>query len=194
MCPAEAIDFPEKHCGDWYLSDTRFGTMVHAQLLPGEENSGRLVALLRQKAIEIAEQKDHALILADGPPGIGCPVISSLSGTGVAVIVTEPTPSGIHDLKRVAELCAHFSIPAGVIVNKFDLHLNKSRQIESYCDENGIRFIGTLPHDPVAVSAMVNGVAVTEFSKTGLADDLRQAWARVAELAGAQAVGAAIGR
>ena len=122
FCPAQTIRFPERHCGRWFISRTRFGPLVHAQLFPGAENSGRLVALLRQKARELAAQTGRALILSDGSPGIGCPVISSLTGTDAAVLVTEPTPSGLHDLQRVADLCRHFTIPIGVIVNKADLN------------------------------------------------------------------------
>ena len=110
FCPEKAIDFPQKHCGHWYLSSTRFGPMVHAQLFPGAANSGRLVMVLKQQARELVKSFGKDLILCDGAPGIGCPVISSLSGTNLAVAVTEPTPSGRHDLERVADLCSHFQV------------------------------------------------------------------------------------
>ena len=113
FCPDEAIGFPEKHCGQWYVSATRFGPLVHAQLFPGEENSGRLVMVLKQQARELAKARGADLVLCDGAPGIGCPVISSLSGAHLAVAVTEPTPSGRHDLERVAELCRHFQTCPG---------------------------------------------------------------------------------
>ena len=176
FCPEEAIDFPLKHCGNWYTSDTRFGPMVHAQLFPGEENSGLLVASLRREAKELAEKENRSLILSDGPPGIGCPVISSLSGAGVAVIVTEPTPSGLHDLQRVSELCRHFGVTAGVIINKFDLNESLSSRIEEQCREDGIRFIARLPHDPEVVKALVNRQAVTEVPGISLGDSIRTAW------------------
>jgi MinD superfamily P-loop ATPase len=184
FCPEEAIAFPEKHCGDWYLSDTRFGPLVHAQLFPAEENSGRLVALLKKEAKTLAEEKGAPLILSDGPPGIGCPVISALSGADLAVIVTEPTPSGIHDLKRILELCEHFNIPAAVIINKADLNPGQARAIEGYCLENSRRVIAKLPHDKVMTEAMVQGKTVTEFQACELSDALKSAWNEIVQLAG----------
>jgi MinD superfamily P-loop ATPase len=179
FCPDEAIEFPEKHCGQWFMSTTRFGPMVHARLFPGEENSGRLVALLKQQAKELAEQQGLDLILSDGAPGIGCPVISSLSGTHLAVLVTEPTPSGRHDLKRVAALCEHFRIPTSVIVNKFDLNLDETAAIEAYCREKNYPIIGRLPHDPVITEAMVRKRAVTELQDTELGTRIKQAWQEI---------------
>ena len=183
FCPEEAIDFPEKHCGQWCVSTTRFGPMVHARLFPGEENSGRLVFLLKQQAKELAEQQGLDLILSDGAPGIGCPVISSLSGTHLAVLVTEPTPSGRHDLKRVAELCEHFKIPTAIIINKFDLNLDETLAIETYCREKNYPVIARLPHDLVITEAMVQGLAVTEFEETSsLGKGIRQAWQEIEKL------------
>ena len=180
FCPAQAIGFTPRHCGDWYRSQTRFGPMIHAQLFPAEENSGRLVALLRQKAKEKAEAEGLALILSDGPPGIGCPVISSLSGAAKAVIVTEPTPSGLHDLERIIDLCAHFKIPAGVILNKCDIHAEQASAIEAYCQKNGLSLLGRLPHDPVMTEAMVAGQVVTEYApENPLAETVKTIWSRV---------------
>ena len=177
FCPAQAIDFTPRHCGDWYVSETRFGPMIHAQLFPAEENSGRLVALLRQQAKKMAEAKGLDLILSDGPPGIGCPVISSLSGAALAVIVTEPTPSGLHDLERIVELCGHFKIPAGVIINKCDLHVGQAGAIEDHCGKHGLALLGKLPHDPAMTEAMVAGQVVTEFSEaTALASEIKRIW------------------
>lgn len=180
FCPADAIDFTPRHCGDWYRSDTRFGPMIHAQLFPGEENSGRLVALLRQKAKIMSEQDGLDLILSDGPPGIGCPVISSLSGAAMAVIVTEPTPSGLHDLERIVELCAFFKIPTGVIVNKFDLHTKRTGMIEDFCTKNGLAMLGKLPHDQVMTEAMVAAKTVTEYAPdSALAGEIRRIWQNI---------------
>ncbi len=176
FCPADAIDFVERHCGRWYSSTTRFGPMIHAQLFAGEENSGRLVALLRQTAREISKQNGYRLILSDGPPGIGCPVISSLSGASLAVIVTEPTPSGRHDLERVIELCSHFSVPAGVILNKCDLNETESAAIENFCAENGLPLIGRLPHDPVITHAMINAQTITEYENGAFANRVVDIW------------------
>jgi MinD superfamily P-loop ATPase len=130
---------------------------VHAQLYPGEENSGKLVALLRRESKTLAQERGATLILSDGPPGIGCPVISAFSGIDQALVVTEPTPSGFHDLGRVVELCTHFRVPAAVIVNKCDLNKNLSRDIQVYCSENGLPVLAELPHDPDFVHAMVRG-------------------------------------
>ena len=179
FCPAGAIDFPDRECGQWFCSDTRFGPMIHAQLYPGEENSGLLVSLLRKKAKEMADQKGLALILSDGTPGIGCPVIASLSGVTLAVIVTEPTPSGRHDLERVADLCAHFNIPAGIIINKCDLNEKESTAIETYCAAKGLTFFGKLPHDPTITRAMISGQAITEFTQNGFTKTLTDIWNRI---------------
>ena len=185
-CPEGAISFPEKHCGEWYISDTRFGPLVHAQLFPAEENSGRLVALLKKEAKALAKEKGASLILSDGPPGIGCPVISAMSGANLAVIVTEPTPSGVHDLKRVLALCEHFSVPAAVIINKADLNPDQARAIETYCREKDYRVISRLPHDAIITEAMVNGKAVTEYRDCELSEKLKTAWKDIGILAGLQ--------
>lgn len=183
LCPNGAIDFPERTCGNWYISDTRFGPMVHAQLYPGEENSGLLVSLLRKKAREIAEEKQIRTILADGTPGIGCPVIASLSGTSLAVIVTEPTPSGRHDLDRITDLCEHFKIPTAVIVNKYDLNTVQTEDIEADCRRKNIIVLGRIPHDDDITHAMVAGKTITEFSSNGIADDIKNIWKRIESLA-----------
>ena len=181
LCPENAIDFPERYCGDWYISRTRMGGMVHAQLFPGQENSGRLVALLRQKARELTKEQGQELILCDGPPGIGCPVISSLSGTDYAVLVTEPTPSGVHDLERVLELCHHFKVPAGVIINKFDLSLDKSRSIEKLAEEQDLAILGKIPFSEEFTQAMLQAKAVTELEPGAVSRELEQAWQKILE-------------
>ena len=183
FCPAAAIRFPERHCGHWFISTTRFGTMVHAQLFPGSENSGKLVMLLKQQAQKLAAEQGAEFILADGAPGIGCPVISSLSGAQLAVVVTEPTPSGRHDLARVVELCRHFQIPAAVILNKFDLHHGEAERLESFCQNQGLPLIARLPHDPVVTEAMVQGLVVTEMPGAPFGRLLAAAWEQIVALA-----------
>ena len=178
-CPQTAIDFLPRHCGDWYVSDTRLGPMVHAQLFPAEENSGRLVARLRQEARELARQTRRDLILADGPPGIACPVISSLSGVDLAVVVTEPTPSGRHDLERIANLTAHFKITTLVIINKCDLNPAQMAAIETDCRRHGLTVIAALPHDPAVTAAMLAGQTVTEYAANGFSLHLQNAWAAI---------------
>ena len=184
FCPVAAIRFPEKHCGQWYVSATRFGPLVHAQLFPGAENSGRLVMVLKQQARELAKARGVDLVLCDGAPGIGCPVISSLSGAHLAVAVTEPTPSGRHDLERVSELCRHFQTSLAVIINKHDLNPDETGRIEAFCHKQGYPVIGRLPHDPLVTQAMVQGKVVTELPETDFSRELRQVWSRIESLAG----------
>jgi len=138
FCPEKAIDFPVKTCGQWFRSDTRFGPMIHARLGIAEENSGKLVTLVRQKARTLAEERGLNLLLTDGPPGVGCPVIASIGGASVLLIVTEPSVSGRHDMERVTQLAAHFKVPAMVCVNKFDLNLDETRTIEAYAAQKGL--------------------------------------------------------
>ena len=184
FCPAEAIGFPEKHCGQWYVSSTRFGPLVHAQLFPGAENSGRLVMVLKQQARELAKARGADLVLCDGAPGIGCPVISSLSGAHLAVAVTEPTPSGRHDLERVADLCGHFQTALGVIINKYDLNPEETSRIAAFCRDGSFPVLARLPHDLLVTKAMIRGLVVTELSETAFSRELRRAWTRIEELAG----------
>ncbi len=182
FCPEDAVEFRLKHCGHRYVSSTRFGPFVHAQLFPGEPNSGRLVMVLKQTARELAKLHDSDLILCDGAPGIGCPVISSLSGANLAVAVTEPTPSGRHDLERVAELCDHFQICFAVIINKYDLNREEVDGIEDFCRRKGYPVIAKLPHDRIVTDAMVRGLVVTEMPETGFGVEVRNAWVRIREL------------
>lgn len=183
LCPEGAIDFIPKQCGEWYQSGTRFGPMVHAQLFPAEENSGLLVSLLRRKAKEMAAQNSCELILSDGPPGIGCPVISALSGQDLAVIVTEPTPSGRHDLERIMTLCRHFSMPVAVIINKWDLSPAVSAETEAFCKQQNTPVVARLPHDPAFTHAMVAKKAITEFADNGTSDLLKAAWQEILSIA-----------
>ena len=183
FCPVEAVRFELKYCGQWYISSTRFGPLVHAQLIPGGENSGRLVMVLKQQARELARACGLDLVLCDGAPGIGCPVISSLSGTHLAVAVTEPTPSGRHDLERVADLCRHFQVACAVIINKHDLNLDETARIEAFCRGKSYPVLARLPHDPIVTRAMIQGLVVTELPETDFSQELRHAWARVEELA-----------
>lgn len=142
LCPAEAIDFHDRLCGRWHVSSTRFGPFVHAQLLPGSENSGKLVSLLKQEARALAREKGCETILCDGSPGIGCPVISSLSGSTLAVAVTEPTLSGKQDFLRVAGVAAQFRIPVAVIINRADLNPEAARDFEELCQRTGNTLLG----------------------------------------------------
>ena len=182
FCPESAIEFPENTCGEWFVSDTRCGPMVHARLGIAEENSGKLVTLVRQEARKIAADRHSPLILTDGPPGVGCPVIASIGGASAVLIVTEPTVSGKHDLKRVAQLAAHFKIPAMVCVNKFDLNAEITCEIEKYAQEKNIACLGRIPFDPIFTKAIVQGQTILEYntgSKAGQA--VKKIWQRVSD-------------
>jgi MinD superfamily P-loop ATPase len=188
FCPEKAVDFPLKTCGEWYLSETRFGPMVHARLGIAEENSGKLVTLVRQEARKVAEARNLDLILTDGPPGIGCPVIASLGGASAALIVTEPTVAGRHDMERVAELADFFRVPVMVCVNKADLNPDSTRDIQHYTEQKGYAFLGAIPFDPVFTKAMVAGRTVIEYDNhTEAAAALRQIWQKVSSCIGLQA-------
>ena len=163
FCPEEAIEFPLNTCGEWFISDTRFGPMAHARLGIAEENSGKLVVLIRQEGKKLVEEKKLDLLLTDGPPGIGCPVIASLGGATAVLIVTEPTVSGRHDMERVAELAAFFKVPAMVCVNKFDLNPDEARGIEDFAQKRQIKVMGRIPFDPVFTKAMVQGKTIFEY-------------------------------
>jgi MinD superfamily P-loop ATPase len=185
FCPEKAIDFPENICGEWFVSDTRFGPMVHARLGIAEENSGKLVTLVRQEARKLAEAKHLDLILTDGPPGVGCPVIASIGGASSVLIVTEPTVSGKHDMERVAQLAAHFKVPAMICVNKFDLNLDLTREIERYAAEMDIACLGRIPFDPVFTKAMIQAQTVFEYDgQSAVGETIRDTWHRLAEKLG----------
>ena len=179
VCPTKAIRMQENVAGQWYLSDTRYGPMVHARLGIAQENSGKLVAEVRKQAQKLAIEKDNDLIISDGPPGIGCPVISSLSGTDLALLVTEPTLSGQHDLERVIEVCRHFEVPALVCINKCDINADNKRHIREYCHEKGLEIAGEIPYDNKVTEAMVRGKTVVEFCSDGSARNIRQIWQKV---------------
>ncbi|MFZ5562987.1 MAG: 4Fe-4S binding protein [Thermodesulfobacteriota bacterium] len=181
LCPEKAIDFPVQTCGQWFISDTRFGPMVHARLGIAEENSGKLVALVRQEARKLAEARGLDLILTDGPPGVGCPVIAALGGATALLIVAEPTVSGIHDMGRAADLAVHFNVPALVCVNKYDLNPDQADAIEALCKKRGLSFAGRIPFDPVFTKAMVDGRTVFEYEpKAPVNDVVRRLWETIA--------------
>jgi MinD superfamily P-loop ATPase len=163
VCPSGAVEMRESLAGYAYISETRFGSLVHAELFPGEEASGKLVAMVRQMARDLAASSKLDLILIDGSPGIGCPVIASLTGVDLALVVTEPTITGEHDLERVLDVAGHFGIKTAVCINKFDLNPAAARRIEDLCQEREVMIAGRLPFHPSVVEAMVLGRAVMEL-------------------------------
>jgi MinD superfamily P-loop ATPase len=164
FCPEKAINFPENKCGQWFCAETRFGPMVHARLGIAEENSGKLVTLVRQESKRLADEKNLDLILTDGPPGVGCPVIASIGGASAVLIIAEPTVSGIHDMERIVQLAKHFKVPAMVCVNKFDLNLDLTCDIENFSRDEGLSCLGRIPFDSVFTKAMVQGKTIFEYN------------------------------
>jgi MinD superfamily P-loop ATPase len=181
VCPEGAIRGEENVTGQWYVSSTPFGPMVHARLGIAEENSGRLVAAVRNQAAQMARDLKQDLILADGPPGTGCPVIASVTGSDLVVIVTEPTVSGVHDMNRVLELSAHFGVPAVVVINKADLNEEQAREIERLAAAHNSRVIGRIPFDPQVNEALTAGQAVVQYSDGIAATAIRQVWGALQE-------------
>ncbi|MBN1938448.1 MAG: 4Fe-4S binding protein [Candidatus Aminicenantes bacterium] len=178
FCPERAIDFPERICGEWMISRTRFGPMVHARLAAAAENSGKLVSTVRKEARRIAEEEGRDLILVDGPPGIGCPVIASVTGASIVLVVTEPTVSGQHDLERVLKLAKHFQIPAFVCVNKWDVNPEMAERIERTSILAGAAIAGRIRYDPGVTRAMIQEKAVVE-TEAPSAEDFRGVWERI---------------
>lgn len=179
VCPVQAVTMSEELSGYWYVSETPYGPMVHARLEPGEENSGRLVAVVRKRAKELAEQRGARFLITDGPPGIGCPVISTVSGADLAVVVTEPTLSGLHDLGRALDVCRHFGVPAAVCINRYDLHPAGAQDIERECRSRGIPLAGCIPYDPVFTEAIVSGKPLVEFTDGEVREAVRKVWHEV---------------
>ncbi len=184
ICPVEAITMKENLAGRWFISDTKYGPLVHAKLGIAQENSGKLVALVRQQARQIAEKEGKDFIISDGPPGIGCPVISSLSGANLALLVTEPTLSGIHDLERVLGVCQHFGVPPLVCINKYDINEENSRQIERHCLSHGVKVAGEIPFDNVVSESIVRGVPVVEYSSGRVTREIERMWRMLSGMLG----------
>ncbi|MGB9699393.1 MAG: 4Fe-4S binding protein [Thermodesulfobacteriota bacterium] len=182
ICPRAAITLPEVQSGEWFISQTRFGPMIHAQLGVAQENSGKLVTLVRKEAIKIAQEKNYALVLIDGPPGIGCPVIASLGGVDAALVVTEPSLSGIHDMQRILNLCGHFNIPAWVCINKADINLANTRKIKKFCQEQGTSVISEIPFDPVVTKAMIKGQTVIEYAANSVSLEIEKIWKYIGQV------------
>ena len=181
FCAAKAIDFPERSCGEWMLSATRCGPMVHAHLGVAAENSGKLVSTVREQAMKMAVDRRFPLIISDGPPGIGCPVIASLSGVSLALVVTEPSVSGLHDLQRVLALARHFSVPTAVCVNKWNINPLQAERIEAAARSAGAAVTGRIRYDRAVTQAQLQRKAVVEMD-AAVADDIRLVWQQVSQM------------
>jgi MinD superfamily P-loop ATPase len=181
VCPVSAVTMKESLSGEWFISETKYGPLVHAKLGIAEENSGLLISLIRQQVKLIAEKQGQELILSDGPPGIGCPVISSLTGADLALLVTEPTLSGIWDLERVLGVCQHFGIATMLCINKYDLNLDNSNRIRKFCQEQGIEVISQIPFDNTVTEALVQGVPVVEYTENRVTSQIKSLWQTISE-------------
>ncbi len=184
VCPVDAITMPEQNVGDWYVSKTKIeNTLVHAKLGIGAENSGKLVAKVKNEAKRIAEENNKDYIIVDGSPGIGCPVVSSLSGANFVVLVTEPSLSGLHDLKRVYELVKKFNLKAGCIINKYDINKDVTKDIIHFLNDESIEYIASLPYDENFTKAMTFGKTIVEYDQGELKDLIISSWEKIKELA-----------
>ena len=184
ICPKNAIAMEENLAGHWFISETKYGPLVHAKLGAAQENSGKLVAVVRQNARALAKEQGLDCIISDGPPGIGCPVISSLSGADLALLVTEPTLSGLHDLERVIGVCHHFGVPALVCINKYDINLENSSRIEGICGNMNAEVISKLPFDNVVTEALVHESPVVEYSDGAVSREIGKMWQSISPALG----------
>ncbi len=180
VCPVQAISLIDRISGHAYLSKTNHGFMTHALLNPGESNSGKLVTLVRQNAKILAGKKGADLVIIDGSPGVGCPVIASVTGVDAALVVTEPTLSGIHDLERVLKLLNHFNVVPYVCVNMYDINTNNTNHIMNYCNEHRVEVVGSIPFSSTVTQAMVKGKTIVEYSPdSSVAEEIRNIWKKL---------------
>ena len=184
ICPTQAICMKDNLSGHWFISSTNYGPLVHSRLGIAQQNSGKLVALVRQQARQLAEREGLSYIISDGPPGIGCPVISSLSGASLALLVTEPTLSGKHDLERVLGVCHHFRVPALVCINKYDINEENTAEIESHCLEQGVEVASLIPFDNVVTEALVRKLPVVEYSQGRVTREIELLWHNISRALG----------
>lgn len=183
QCPTHAIKMEPQLAGHWFRSDSRYGPLFHAALRPAQENSGKLVTLVKQQARLLAMDEQYPLIIVDGPPGIGCPVISAVSGANMALVIAEPTVSGVHDMERALEMTLHFHVPAVVCINKADIFLDGAAHIEEYCQKQNIEVVGRIPFDSTVTEAMVRGEPVTAFRpKSPASISIKQLWQNIVKM------------
>jgi MinD superfamily P-loop ATPase len=179
VCPSGAITMEENVSGEWFISETKYGPMAHARLGIAEENSGKLVSLVRQEAKRIADETHRDYVIIDGPPGIGCPVIASLANVDLALIVTEPTLSGIHDMERITSVSKHFNVPTKVVINKYDLNIKNSDEIKRISDDKGIEVLARLPFSQKVSKSIVQGVPLVEFCDEQITEDIAFLWEKI---------------
>lgn len=180
ICPEGAIEMVDTVAGEWFKSDTQYGPLVHAKLGVAQENSGKLVALVRRQAAETAKELDYDLLITDGPPGIGCPVIASLGGASLALVITEPSLSGIHDLERTLDLADFFGVPAMVCVNKWDINQENTESIKKICRNRKIPFAGQISYDSTVMLAATRGKPVIKMTSS-VVNEIVALWEKVFE-------------
>ncbi len=183
ICPTKALTMKPQRAGEWMLSDTRIGTkLVHAKLGIGAENSGKLVAKVKNEAKLVARKEKKEYVIVDGSPGIGCPVVSSISGADFVVYVTEPTVSAVHDLKRVVALVKKFKIPSACIINKFDINEKQVQEIKNFLKEKNIPLLTELPYDEKFTKAMVEGKTIIEMDNSSISNGVKKSWQKIKKL------------
>lgn len=179
ICPVDAIKMEDNISGNWFISDTKYGPLVHARLNIAEENSGKLVTKVRQVAQELTRDKNMDYIIIDGPPGIGCPVIASLTGVNIAIIVTEPTLSGVHDMKRVLEIASHFNADSKVVINKYDINLDITENIKEFCEKEDLDIVGLIPFSGQVSESVMKGIPVVEYMQNDVSKEIISIWEKV---------------
>jgi len=184
VCPVDAIEMADRSAGEAYMSNTRFGPMSHARLFAAQEGSGMLVSLVRKNALALAKEHDRDLVIVDGPPGTGCPVISAITGADLVLVVTEPTVSGAHDLHRVLEVADHFEIPRSVCINKSDINTLKTREIDEFCKRSDIPLVGVLPYDNDFTRAMIEEKSIIEHGDCSASRAVREMFSKITEMLG----------
>ncbi len=182
ICPVDAIEMRENLTGELFISESKYGTLIHAKLNVAEENSGKLVSMVRNYAKHMAEKEKKNLIIIDGPPGISCPIIASITGVDLALIVTEPTLSAMHDLDRVYKVAKHFKVRSIVCINKYDLNLENTEKIKNYCKDNNIDIAGNISFEPIVTEALVNGIPVVEYVDNKVSNEIRDLYNKTISL------------
>ena len=182
VCPVNAIEMRENLTGKLFISESKYGTLIHAKLNVAEENSGKLVSMVRNYAKHMAEKENKELIIIDGPPGISCPIIASITGVDLTLIVTEPTLSAMHDLDRVYKVAKHFKVRSIVCINKYDLNLKNTEKIKKYCKKNGIEIAGQITFNPIVIEALVNAVPVVEYTDNEVLKEIKDLYNRTINL------------
>jgi len=180
-CPVDAIEIKEMENGKWFISDTKYGPFIFAKLNVTSENSGKLVSKIKEEGCKIGEEIKADYVIMDGPPGIGCPVIASLSGVDIAIVVTEPTLSGISDMERVIGVAEFFKVETKVVINKYDINIENTKRIEEICKKREIDVIGYIPFSEKVFESVVQTIPYVEFSNDSITEEIKNIWEKIAK-------------